>query len=102
GQVVVDRDNVDSTSGKRIEVNRQGRNQRFTFAGFHLGDLALVQHNSADQLHIEVPHLQHAPTRLARHREGLGKNLVQRLLHFPFVASAKNLGDKLVDQCCVP
>ena len=155
GQVVVDRDHVDAAPGKRIEVNRQGGNQRFTFAGLHFSDLALVQHHATDQLHVEVAHLQHAPTRLARHRKRLGKDLVQHQLQltvllvgvldcihaladappeffclglqlliaellrlgleridalhqrhnpldFPFVASAKNFGDKLVDQRCVP
>ena len=114
-----------------------------------------MEHHAADQLHVEVAHLQHPPTRLACHRKRLGKDLVQHLfqltvllvgvldcihapadalaklvglgpelliaellrlglkridalhqrhnpLDFPFVASAKNFGDKLIDQRCVP
>ena len=80
GQVVVDRDHVNAASGERIQVHRQGRNQRFAFAGLHFGDLALMQHHAADELHVEVAHLQHAPAGLAHHREGLGKDLVQHLL----------------------
>ena len=56
-QVIVDRDHVDAAPGEGIQVNRQGRDQGFPFTGFHLGNLALVQHHAADQLHVEVAHL---------------------------------------------
>ena len=77
GQVVVDRDHVNAASGERVQVYRQGRDQRLTFTGLHLGDLALVQHDAADQLHIEVPHLEDAPAGLAHYGEGLGQELVE-------------------------
>ena len=63
--------------GQRVEVAGEGRDEGFAFAGFHFADLALVQHHAADQLHVEVPHLHRAPTRLAHHRKGLGQNLFQ-------------------------
>ena len=80
GQVVVHRHHVHAVPGQRIQIAGQRRHQRLAFAGLHLGDLALVQHHAADQLHVEVPHLHRAPARLAHHREGLGQKLVQRLL----------------------
>ncbi len=61
-----------------FEVAGERGHQRLAFAGLHFGDLALVQHHAADQLHVEVAHLHRAPARLADHREGLGQNLVQR------------------------
>ncbi len=57
GQVVVDRDHVNAAAGKRIQIHRQGGDQRFTFTGLHFGDLALMQNDAADELHVEVPHL---------------------------------------------
>src|SRR5262249_54623907 len=46
--------------------------------------------DAPDQLHLEVPHPQGAPRRLAYHREGLRQQLIERraLLH----ACAKLLG----------
>ena len=44
--------------------------QRFAFAGLHFGDLALVQHDSADQLHIEMAHAERAAAGFAHQRKG--------------------------------
>ena len=79
GQVVVHRDHVHAMTQQRIQVAAQRSHQRFAFAGLHFGNLALVQHHAADQLHVEVPHLHRAPSRLAHHRKRLGENLVQSL-----------------------
>ena len=59
-QVVVDGDHVHALAGERVQVDRQRRHQRLAFAGAHLGDLALVQRHAADELHVEVAHLQRA------------------------------------------
>ena len=69
GQVVVDGDDVDALAGERVQVGRQRRDERLAFAGLHLGDAAAVQHHAADELDVEVPHVQHAPAGLADHRE---------------------------------
>ena len=82
GQIVIDGDHVHAMTGQRIQVARQGRDQGLAFAGLHFGDLALVQHHAADQLHVEVAHLQHPPACLAHHRKGFGQDLVQH--HFLF------------------
>ena len=82
GQVVIDRHHVHAMACQRIQVAGQGRYQGLAFAGLHFGDLALVQHHAADQLHVKVPHLQYPPASLAHHREGFGQNLVQH--HFFF------------------
>ena len=62
-----------------VEVQRQGGDQGLALAGAHLGDLALVQHDAADQLHVEVAQADRARGRLAHRREGLRQQLVQRL-----------------------
>ena len=61
GQVVVDRDQVAALAGERVQVERQDGDQGLSLAGRHLGDLALVQHDPADQLHVVRDHL---PARL--------------------------------------
>ncbi len=57
GEVVVDRHEVDAASGERVEINGQGGDERFAFAGGHFGDAPAVQGVAADELHIERNHL---------------------------------------------
>jgi hypothetical protein len=68
---------VDPAPGQGIEVGRQGRHQRLALAGAHLGDLALVEHDAADQLDVEVAQAEGAGGRLAHHREGLREQLLE-------------------------
>ena len=79
GQIVVDRHHVDALAGQRVEVDRQRRHQGLALAGAHFGDLAFVQHHAADQLHVEMAHVQRALAGLAHHREGLRQQRIQRL-----------------------
>ena len=79
GEVVVDGDDVDALALERIQIGRQGRDERLAFARLHLGDLAAVQHHAADQLDVEVAHVEHAPARLADDRERLRQEVVERL-----------------------
>ena len=78
-EVVVDGDDVHALAGQRIEVGRQRRDERLAFAGAHFGDLAVVQRHAADQLHVEVAHLQRALAGLAHDGERLGQQRVERL-----------------------
>ena len=80
GQVVVHRHHVHAASGQRIQIHRQGRHQRLAFARLHLGDAPAVQHHAADQLHVEVAHVQRPPSRLAHHRKRLFQQCVQHFL----------------------
>ena len=80
GQVIVHRHHMNAMPGQCIQITRQRRHQRLAFAGLHLGNLALVQHHAAHQLHVEVPHVHGAPSRLAHHRERLGQQVIERLL----------------------
>ena len=54
GQIIVDRHHVHAVAGERVQVNGQRRDQRFAFACLHFGDVALVQHDAADELYAEM------------------------------------------------
>ena len=47
GQVIIDGNNMHAFTGKRIQVYRQCRNQRLTFARFHFGDITAVKDHAA-------------------------------------------------------
>ena len=78
GEVVVDGDDVHALALERVQVAGQRGDQRLALAGPHLGDLALVQHHAADELHVVVAHPERAPARLAADRERLGQEVVER------------------------
>ncbi len=79
GQVVVDRDHVHAAPGEGVQIDRHGGDQGLALAGLHLGDGALMQHDRAHDLDVEGAHARGALRRLARHREGLGHEIVQGL-----------------------
>jgi hypothetical protein len=79
GEIIVHRHHVNALAGERVEIHRKGCHQGLSFAGLHLGDLSLVEHHAADELHVEVPHLEDPPARLAADREDLGQKLVEAL-----------------------
>ena len=56
-----------------------GRNEGLALAGFHLGDLALVERDAAQKLDIEVTHAQLALGNLAGRGEDLGQGIVQHV-----------------------
>ena len=78
-QVVVDRDKMDAFPGQRVQVHRQGSDQRFTFTGLHLGNFALVEDDTTDQLHVVVAHLDPAPTRFTNYGKRLGQQIFKCL-----------------------
>ena len=77
GEVIVDRDDMHALSLKGIEIDGKGGDQRLSFAGFHLGDFALVQNHAADQLHIEMTLAKRPLGRLTNRRKGFGQEVVQ-------------------------
>ncbi len=78
-EVFVDGDHVHAFAGERVQVRGQRRHQRLAFAGAHLGDAAVVERESADELHVEVAHLERALRGLADHGEGLGREVIELL-----------------------
>ena len=57
GEVIVDRDELAVFAGNGVEVQGQRGNEGLTFTGRHFCDLALMERNTADQLHIEGDHV---------------------------------------------
>ncbi len=78
-QVIVHRNDVDALALERVQVGRQRGDQRLAFAGLHFRDLAFVEDGAADELHVEVPHLEGAPPGLPDHRKGLHQEIVEGL-----------------------
>ena len=68
---------MDALAFERVQVGGERRDQRLAFAGLHLGDAAAVQHHAADELHVEVPHVQHAPAGLADDGERFDQQVVE-------------------------
>ena len=95
GQVVVDGDEVSAVAGEPVEVHRHGRDQRLALAGLHLGDVAVVEHDAAHDLHVEGPHAERAPGALARHRERLEEQVVEQLAVLVALAELGRLGAQL-------
>ena len=79
GQVIVHRDNMHALARQRVEVGRQRRHQGFALAGTHLGDVAVVQHHAADQLHVVMAQTEHAVRRFAHDCKRFRQQLVKRL-----------------------
>jgi len=77
GQVVVDRDEVHTLAGQGVQDHRQGGHQGLAFTGFHLGDLALMQGDTADKLDIKMAHAKRAHRAFAHQGEDFGQHVVQ-------------------------
>ena len=100
GQVVVDGDDMDAAAGHGVERRGQRRDEGLALARLHLGDLALVQHDAADQLDVEVAHAQLASADLARRGEDFGQRIVEHALEMRDVgllAGAAQLAPPLGD-----
>ena len=77
GEIVVDGDDVDALALERIEIDRERRDQGLTLAGLHLGDLAAVERDAADQLDVVMALAERADGRFAHRREGFGQKIVE-------------------------
>ena len=96
GEIVVDGDDVHALALERVEIDRQRRHQRLALAGLHLGDLAAVERDAADQLHVIVALAQRSDRRLAHRGEGFGQKVVQLLAAREPLAKSLGLAPKLI------
>ncbi len=69
---------MDALAAQRIQIGRQRRHQGLAFTGAHFGNIAVVQHHAADQLHVEWPHAERTVCCFAHYGESLGQQLLQR------------------------
>ena len=76
-QVVVHRDDVHALAFKGIEIGGKGGDESLALAGLHLGDLPGVQDHAANELHVEVPHVESAAAGFANDRERFREELVE-------------------------
>ena len=63
-------------TGEGIQVGGQGSHKSLAFTGLHLGNIAAVQGNAADDLHRKVLHAQHAPCGFAADGKGIGQDII--------------------------
>ena len=78
GQIIVYRYHMHAFADQRIEIHRQRGHQRFALAGAHFGDFALMQHHTANQLHIKMAHTQHTAAGFAAHGKSLFEHALER------------------------
>ena len=78
-KVVVDGDQVDALAGEGVQVERQAGDQGLALTGLHLGDPALVEHDAAHQLDVEMAKADGAAARLPAERERLDQEVVEVL-----------------------
>ena len=83
-----------SLSGERVEDDRKRRDQRFSLAGLHLRDLALVERHAAHQLDVEMAQADRAAGDLANEREHLREQIVERFSGFQPAAVLRSLRQK--------
>ena len=75
GEVVVHRGQVGALAFERGQVQRQRGGERFAFAGLHLDDRVVMHGRAAQELHVEVPHVELPPARLAHQGERLDQQV---------------------------
>ena len=63
---------------ERVQICRKRFGDGFSFTGFHFRNATLVQHNTAQKLHIEMSLPDGALRCLAHNRKGLRQKAIQR------------------------
>ncbi len=66
-----------AVAAERIGIGRQRSNQRLALTGAHLGNLALVQSQTAEQLLVVMPQAKGAPRTFAHGGEGFGQQRIE-------------------------
>ena len=96
GQVVVDGDEVSAVPGETVEVHRHGGDERLALAGLHLGDVAVVEDDAAQHLHVEGSHAEGAFAGLAGDGERLEQEVVEQFAVLVALAELGRLGAQLL------
>src|SRR6266540_3470675 len=96
GEVVVDGDEVDALALERVQVEREAGDERLALARLHLGDVALVEDDSAHQLDVEHPLARFAQARLPDGGERLEEQVLERLAVLQSLPELGRLGAQLL------
>ena len=94
-QVIVDGYDVDAFAFEGIQICGKSSNQRLAFTGLHFRDTALMQDNSADELHVEMTHVENALTYFADDRESIRQQIFQGFSVFESLLEFGGLGVEL-------
>jgi hypothetical protein len=78
GEIVVDGGQMGPFALERGEIQRQCGSQRFSLAGLHFDDRAEMHCRAAQQLDVEVPHIQLAAARLANQGKRFDQEPIER------------------------
>ena len=92
GQVVVDRHDMDAGAREAVQIHRQSGGEGLAFAGFHFRNLAAMEYDAANQLHVEMAHFQNSSAGFAHRREGFDEQVVERRSSGQLVAEFLGLG----------
>ena len=96
GQIVVYGNNVNPFAGQGIQIGRKGGGKGFAFAGLHFRDFSLMKHHAADQLSIEVAHVQGANRGLPYGCKCFREQIIQGFALFNPLLEAQGLGFKFI------
>ncbi|OPZ82302.1 MAG: hypothetical protein BWY77_00236 [bacterium ADurb.Bin431] len=109
GQIVVDRHQMGPLAGEGIEIEGHGGDQGLALAGGHLGDLALMEDGSAEDLHVVGDHVpgdllaphqpflaDQAAAGLLDHAVGFGEDVIQGFAGIEPVLELMGLGLEFV------
>jgi len=72
--------------GEGVEIRRKCRNECLPFAGAHFRNLAVMERDATDQLHVEMTHVERTPTGFTYDCESFRQQLIEcftRLVAFP-------------------
>ncbi len=76
-QIVIHGDHMNALALQGVKINCERRHKGFTLTGFHLGNTALVQHQTTHALDIIVAHAHHSFRGLADSGERFLQNIVK-------------------------
>ena len=77
GQIIVDRYDVNPFAFQGIQICGKRCDQRLTFTCLHFRNAALMQHNSTDKLHVEMPHVERALACFTHDGEGIRQQVFE-------------------------
>ena len=94
-EVVVHGDHVHAAATNGVDGGTERTNERFPFAGAHLRDLSLMEHDGPEDLLVVRAHAGGAARRFARSRKNFGQLVVECSLQRFAFEGAQHSGDRI-------